>query len=81
MTQGNSDIAAVADVEIEVKVKMCCPMLHLHVERLRLGEPYFLMAAGHQLWYNRQLVCKEIGCLQSLGVEVEDIPLTCAGGY
>ena len=53
----------------------------MHVERLRLGEPYFLMATGHQHRQHRQLVGKEIGGLQSLGVEVEDIPLTCAGGY
>ena len=67
-------------MEIEVKVETRSTMVHLHVERLCFWKAYFLVATGHQFGHHHQFVGKEIGCLQSLGVEVEDVPLACAGG-
>ena len=68
-------------MEVEVKVEACGTMFHLHVDRLRFRKPYFLVAAGHQFGHHRQLVGKEIRRLQSLGVEVKDVPLACTRGY
>ena len=81
--QGNSDIAAVADMEIKIKVKTCCPMLHQHVERLRFGEPYFLMTGSHQFRHHCQLIGKNvwIGANATVlaGVTIGDGAVVAAG--
>ena len=79
--QGNADIAAVADVVIEVQVEQGDAMLHLHIDGLRLREADLLVAGSHQFGHHRQFVGKEVGWLQALRVEVQDVPLAGAGGY
>ena len=75
---GDTDVASVVDMPVEVKVELVYFMHYLLEHRAVLGEPHLLVAFRHHFRQHRDFRGYAVGGFQLAGVGVHQVPATGA---